>query len=146
LEAAGANEWLDERHRQEPPLRMGWSRRAMKWIFRILLLVVLLALIVVGVSVVRLVIGDGPPTCIVDFDGTTYPDAVRLNDTLTAEGYDVDLKGRRGGTDLTVVLTVKGDQLFFYDSASDLRSTITDELTESDGGEVTECTEGKLTD
>jgi hypothetical protein len=146
LAPAGANVWLDERHPQEPPLRLGWSRCAMKWIFRILLLVVVLAVIVVGVSVVRLVIGDGPPTCIVDFDGTTYPDAVRLNDTLDAKGYDVELNGRRGGSDLTVELTVKDDQLFFYDSASDLRRTITDELTEGDGGEVTECSEGKLTD
>jgi hypothetical protein len=118
----------------------------MKWIFRILLLVVLVAVVVVGVSVVRLVIGDGPPTCIVDFDGTTYPDAVRLNDSLAAKGYDVDLQGRRGGSDLTVELTVKDDQLFLYDSASDLRRTITDELAEGDGGEVAECTEGGLTD
>jgi len=117
----------------------------MKWIFRILLLVAVLALVVVGVSVVRLVIGDGPPTCKVAFDGTTYPDAVRLNDALEAKGYSVELKGRAGDADLTVEMTVKDDQLFFYDSASDLRRTITHELTEGDGGTVTECTEGKLT-
>jgi len=117
----------------------------MKWIFRILLLVVLAAIVVVGISVVRLVIGDGPPTCVVDFDGTTYPDAVRLNDALDAKGYDVKLEGRKGGSDLTVVLTVKDDQLFFYSSASDLRRAITHEIAQGDGGKIVSCTEGKLT-
>jgi len=117
----------------------------MKWIIRILILVAFLALILVGITVVRLVIGDGPPTCVVEFDGTTYPDAVRLNDSLDAEGYDVELEGRRGGSELTVVLTVKDDQLFLYDSASDLRKAITNDLTEGSGGTIVSCEEGKLT-
>ncbi len=98
----------------------------MKWIFRILLLVVVAVVIIVGITVVRLVIGDGPPTCTVVFDGTTYPNAVRLNDALDAQGYDVKLQGRKGGSALTVELTVKDDQLFFYSSASDLRKEITE--------------------
>ena len=117
----------------------------MKWIFRILLLVVVLVVVVVGITVVRLVIGDGPPTCVVDFDGTTYPDAVRLNDALEAKGYDVELEGQKGGSDLTVVMTVKDDQLFFYSSASDLRKAITRELAQGDGGTIVSCTDGKLT-
>ena len=118
----------------------------MKWIFRILLLVVVAAIVIVGVTVVRLVIGDGPPTCTVVFDGTTYPDAVRLNDALDAQGYDVKLEGRKGGSELAVDLTVKDDQLFFYSSASDLRKEITEVLAQGDGGTVTECSEGKLTE
>lgn len=117
----------------------------MKWILRILILVAALALVVVGVTVVRLVIGDGPPTCVVNFDGTTYPDAVRLHDSLAADGYDAELTGGRGGPKLTVVLTVKDDDVFFYGSAADLRRTITRELARGDGGVIESCTEGKLT-
>jgi hypothetical protein len=116
----------------------------MKWILRILILVAVLALIVVGITVVRLAIGDGPPTCVVRFDGTTYPDAVRINDSLASKGYSVDLQGRKGGSSLAVVLTVKDDDVFFYSGASDLRKTISRELTHGDGGTIESCEDGKL--
>jgi len=117
----------------------------MKWIIRILILVAFLALVVVGITVVRLIIGDGPPTCVVNFDGTTYPSAVRMQDSLEGDGYDVKLEGRRGGSSLTVVLTVKDDRLFFYGSAADLRRAITNDLGDGDGGTIVSCEEGKLT-
>jgi hypothetical protein len=116
----------------------------MKWILRILILVAVLALIVVGITVVRLAIGDGPPTCVVRFDGTTYPDAVRLNDSLAGKGYSVELEGREGGTSLAVVLTVKDDDVFFYSDASDLRKAINRELAQGDGGTIASCEDGKL--
>lgn len=115
----------------------------MKVVLWILIGVALIAFAVVALTVGRLVLGDGPPTCEVTFSDGNYDEAVRFEAKASALDYGTEFEGREGSGQ-TLVVSVKDDDVFFYVSAADLRRDVNKALIGYEGASIASCLEGSL--